>query len=128
MGGSGARSCGRGEKGSGKEVRKQRSEVRKGTEGEAMGDCRCARWAHWFGGERDGLCAQRAQLQNSRNSHLTQGVQTKRKRRKRGKRGERRRPAADGGKSFSAARRRRSLVNGELFFVCVEKVLVFSDL
>ena len=40
----------------------------------ARGDCRCARWAHWFGGERNSLCAQRAQLQNSRNSHLTQGA------------------------------------------------------
>jgi len=52
----------------------QRSEVRKGAKGVARGDCRCARWAHWFGGERNSLCAQRAQLQNSRNSHLTQGA------------------------------------------------------
>ena len=32
------------------------------------GRCRCARWAHWFGGERNSLCAQRAQLQNSRSA------------------------------------------------------------
>ena len=53
-------SCGRraeeGEKGSG-------FGVQEGTEGVARGDCRCARWAHWFGGERNSLCARRAQLQ-----------------------------------------------------------------
>jgi len=27
------------------------------------GDCRCARWARWSEGERNSLCARRAQLQ-----------------------------------------------------------------
>ena len=63
-GGGGATSDGRGKgfrvRGSGK--------APKG----ARGDCRCARWAHWFGGERNSLCVRRAQLQDS---HLRQKVQ-----------------------------------------------------
>jgi len=73
-GGGGARSCGRGREGSGFGVQGKRSEVRIQRSGNGgvkrrkrgkRGDCRCARWAHWFGEERNSLCARRAQLQNS---------------------------------------------------------------